>query len=184
MKWILGGLGAVVAILLIIVSGMYIAGGGTYEYTQSTTINMPAKQVFENITDPTLQKGWMSGVKEITPLTEGETRVGSKSKIVIDQNGTTMELTDEVIELKKNRLLVVQLSGQPFTMTNRFELTPVQKQTTLKQTLQCKFNGSARFAAPFMGEAIKAKMNEDLTRLRTVLEQKRETERLMKSRNR
>ena len=120
----------------------------------------------------------MSGVKEVTPLTDGESEVGAKSKIVIEENGRTIELTDEVLEHTPGKLLVVRLDGDSFCLTNRFELSGKNKQTTLKQTLTGNFKGTARFTAPFAGAAIQQKMAADLAALQTSLEQQVDIERL------
>ena len=181
MKWVLWGVATLCAIVVVIAGSWFIIGGRTLEHERTVVINAPAKQVFASLTDPALQRRWMSGIKEVVPLTEGGTKVGARSRIVVEENGRTMEMTDEVLEFTPDQLLVVRIEGEVFTVTNRFELTAQKQTTTLKQSLSVGFHGSARFAAPFVGSSIKQKMDADLDTLQRAMEQQRETERLLRT---
>ena len=121
--------------LVTCVAVVWLLGGRTLTKTARISIDAPAEQVFSYLTTPELIKEWIEGVTEMTPLTEGGHRVGAKSKVVVDSNGTGFEMTGEVVRSEPAKLLEVRLTSSMFDVTNTYELKTAGNQTHVQQTM-------------------------------------------------
>lgn len=120
LKYILGIL--VLLILAFFTLGMF---NPELTYESRTQVNAPVEHAFAVFQDPDRMDEWLEGLKRIEMISEGGVKVGSKSLLVFEENGETMELTEVVTAFKENELYAFTLDAD--VMTANVEIRFVAK---------------------------------------------------------
>lgn len=167
---------AVAAVLALAAGGMWITGGGDgrWQHHTSISISRPASEVFPWLVEPDRLMQWLGGLREITPLTEGDPRVGARSRDVVESHGERFDLETTITEFDPPRLLSVRVEGEAFTMAGRYELERRNGATELTYTIDTQFDGFffALFE-PVIGVSAERKIDADLARLKAAVESTR-----------
>ena len=144
LKWILGGLVGILLLLFIVLYFLSDGMSGIVENRTEIEIEKPANQVFTWISESEKLKQWMHGLKEDIPINGDSLRVGSKSKIIVEDEQGRFEMIVEITQLKMNELLAVHITSEGFEVNAVYKLSESGDVTTLN------YEGRAHFKSLFL----------------------------------
>jgi len=178
MKWLARILLALVALLLLGVLGLFLAGKreGASFHQGSVEIARPPEQVWRYLTDPVLARKWRSGILEVTPLTEGGTRVGARERVLVSVGeGETMVVEDEITRLEAPHRLELTLKSGPgsdvsFVEQVAYTLEEQGGGTKLTFTGRTEFSGVAALLEPIITPAAEGSLEKELQALKATVE--------------
>ena len=75
-------------------------------------INKPREEVWKKFTDSSKMGEWLIGFKSIETVSGEPNAVGSKYKIIIEDNGTEYEAIETVKEIVENEKFAFELDGE------------------------------------------------------------------------
>jgi uncharacterized protein YndB with AHSA1/START domain len=135
-------------------------------------IAAPAEAVFPWLLEPERVGRWVGGTIECRALTDAPPGDGARMRHVVEQGGRRVEIDAEVeSSTPPKRLVVLQKSPGLFDMTMTHDLTEVGDETLLAVTLSAELRSRmARLAAPLIARQVKSKLEEDLVRLKQMVE--------------
>ncbi len=161
---------AALCLLLIAAGALFLAGGKQFSVVAETRIDASPDQVFWRLTDPEQAKKWIDGLVEVAPLTEGGHAVGARAKLTIEQGNSSFQLEDEVLQSVENQSLVVRMSGNLFETISVLQLTPDRDSTVVRHLAYHSPRSFFRLTAPFAQKQVQQKMQDDLGRLKLLVE--------------
>jgi carbon monoxide dehydrogenase subunit G len=165
-KWIITAALALTGTLIL----LWILGGRMAEYRAQAGIAATPAQIYPYLVEPDRLKQWLGGLVESTPLTEGGTRVGARSREIVEENGRRFELESLVLDVRTNELLVVEISGSMGLMRSEYRLTGEGARTRVHHIMNARYKGFIRLLAPFIKGMVQRKIEGDLERLRQAVE--------------
>jgi uncharacterized protein YndB with AHSA1/START domain len=179
MKWILwigGGLigVAVLACIVLLALGQRANAGRT---SASADINAPPAQVWQWLDDPGKLKQWISWMVEVrTPNGQPASGVGARRILVMkDENngGTLMEIAGVYTKYQPPTEMDLAMSTPgAFEGTETYKLTDLGSgRTHLEISGQYRYTvWMAQLFEPLITPAAQKKMNDDMARLKTLVE--------------
>jgi len=177
-KWVWRILGAMVALVVLGVAGLWLYGLRPSHGKNSANIeiNRPAAQVWRYITIDELTKKWVSGLEEIRHTTPGISGAGEKLYLVESYEGERfpMEMTIERVAEPRELTFVLVSVGAPsnsFTERGGYLLEERNGKTRVTLAAQTDYHGFlARLFEPFITPAADEKLRGDLARLKSLVE--------------
>jgi len=180
MKWVLWILGGLIALCVLAIGGLWLAGmrPGHGHVVAEIVIERPAPQVFLWLTDDERVKKWIGGLTEIRQVSApaGGSEVGKKFKLVEYYNGQRADMEMEITKYEKDRaisILVVSV-GDPnngFSETGDYTLTEENGKTRLRFVVQTQYTGFVlRLLEPLITPKAKEKLEEDFRRMKELAE--------------
>lgn len=135
-------------------------------------IDRPLDQVAAFAGDPSNAPRWYTNIKSVESLTEPPVSVGSKLDFVADFLGRRLAYTYEIVEFVPNERLVMSTLAGPFPMETTYTWQALDAGRT-RMTLRNRGepSGFSRVMAPVMGLAVRRANQQDLRRLKRVLEE-------------
>jgi len=178
MKWLARILLALVALLLLGVLGLFLAGKreGAGFHQATVEIARPPEQVWRYLTEPALNQKWRSGILEVTPLTEGGLRVGARERVLVSVGeGETMVVEDEITRVEAPHRLELTLKSGPgsdvsFVEQVAYTLEEQGGGTKLTFTGRSEFSGVAALFEPIITPAALANLEKELQALKATVE--------------
>ncbi len=180
MKWIVRILGGLVALLVLCVAGLWVAGmrPGHGHVVAEIEIDRPAPQVFRWLAEDERVKKWVGGLTEVrlvsAPAGGGE--VGKKFHMVEYYNAQRVDMEMEVTKFEKDRALSLLISsvGDPnnaFTETGDYMLSEQNGKTRLRFEVQTKYSGFVLgLLEPLITPKAQEKLQEDFHRMKELAE--------------
>lgn len=109
LKWI-----AIIIALLAV--AFFAVGFMTPElsYENTVKINAPVEKSFSLFMDETTMNEWMPTLKSIENVSGAPQEVGSKWKLIFDQDGEIIELLEVVIAFEPNQRFAFDMDAEPF----------------------------------------------------------------------
>jgi len=165
---------AIAALLVLATGGLFLAGmrSSAGHNEASVEIARPTAQVFPYFSDLQLMKTWV-GWKEVSLLSEGELKVGSKFRVITGTDEYRVDLAGEVIELQPNqRLVLVLQSNDPsfqFTERAEFEVAGGDR-TRASMKTKAQYGGFWRLMEPLVTQAAQKRLDDDVFRLKALAE--------------
>ncbi|PKQ62232.1 hypothetical protein BZG02_13010 [Labilibaculum filiforme] len=101
------------------------------EYQLETEINRPVSEVFQLFNDRDLLSEWLTEVKSFETITETENKIGSKYKMMIDNDGKIVELIETLTAYKENEMIEMDFVANWMHKSNRFTFEKSDKGTRL-----------------------------------------------------
>jgi uncharacterized protein YndB with AHSA1/START domain len=180
MKWVARILAGLVAIVVLAVLTLLIAGKRPNHghMVREVTINSTATQVFRWITTDELLKKWIGGLVELRPEsspTDGS-EVGRKFRISEAYKDERVDMEMEVVRFERDRDLLVRVASAEdlnngFVETAEYRLTEADGKTRIRIEAQTDYYGYIpRLFEPLITRGAKKKLREDLNRLKTLVE--------------
>lgn len=123
-------------IALIFFATGLIVDETTYEV--STTVNKPVEEVFAAFNDHTILQEWIPSVKSFKAIEEKEGKVGSRYKLIVDDNGKDFEMTETVTAFEVNKNVTLEFDAQGMYKTDAFTFASDGDNTTITNRSICK----------------------------------------------
>ncbi|MEZ5344832.1 MAG: SRPBCC family protein [Pyrinomonadaceae bacterium] len=108
-KVLIGLVVAVVLLLAIFFAPAFLVPVVTNE--TRVTINKPREEVWKKFMDSSQMGKWLVGFKSIETISGEPDKVGSKHKIVLEENGQRFEATETVKEVVENEKFAFELAA-------------------------------------------------------------------------
>jgi len=135
-----------------------------------TLIDKPVKDVFAFITNPTNMSKWNSAVVSMEQITPGAVGMGSKFKTVGEMLGRRIEGEMQVIAFEPDSKYGFQMNAGPVQVNVTLGFKTVGTGTKLSLNAQGNPGGLFKLAEGVMQGRVKSMMEENLARLKSVLE--------------
>ena len=180
MKWVARALAGLVAVVVLGVLALLIAGKrhNHGRIAREVTIDRPATQVFRWITSEELLKKWIGGLAELrqeSPSPDGS-EVGRKFHIVEIYKGERTGMEMEVMKFARDKELVIRVASagdlnNGFVETAEYRLTEADGKTRFRIEARTDYYGYAsRLFEPLITRGARKKLKGDLNRLKTLVE--------------
>jgi len=135
-----------------------------------TLIDKPVKDVFAFITNPANMSKWNSAVVSMEQITPGAVSMGTKFKTVGEMLGRRIEGEMEVIAFEPDSKYGFQMNAGPVQVNVTLGFKTVGTGTKLSLNAQGNPGGLFKLAEGVMQGRVKSMMEENLARLKSVLE--------------
>jgi len=135
-----------------------------------TLIDKPVHDVFAFITNPQNMSKWNSAVVSMEQLTPGAVGVGTKFKNVGEMMGRRIEGEMQVTEFEPDAKYGFQMNAGPMQINMVMTFKTVGTGTKLGLNAQGNPAGFFKLAEGVMSGRVKTMMEENLERLKSVLE--------------
>ncbi len=103
-------------------------------YTAEVTVNKPVAEAFRKFNDPGTLSRWIPEMKSLEILEIKPGMVGTKMKMIIENNGKRMELFEEVTAYEENKLIGLSFNSGMMQKEDRVEFIGSGETTTIKGT--------------------------------------------------
>jgi len=133
-------------------------------------IDKPAEEVFTFITNPANMSKWNSAVVSLEQITPGEVGMGTKFKSVGEMMGRRIEGEMQVVAFEPNSKYGFQMNAGHVQINVTLTFKTVGTGTKLSLNAQGNPGGLFKLAEPVMQGRIKSMMEDNLARLKAVLE--------------
>jgi len=135
-----------------------------------TLIDKPIKDVFAFVSNPNNMSKWNSAVVSLEQITPGDVSVGTKFKSVGELMGRKIEGEMQVTSIEPDTKCGFQVNAGPMQINLTLTLKTVGTGTKLSLNAQGNPAGFFKLAEPVMQGRVKGMMEENLERLKAVLE--------------
>ena len=129
----------ILGIITALILAFFLTGLVVQEvvYTNEVTVNKPVKEVFSDFQNVELMKQWMPEVKSIETLEEKPNKVGSTYKVVVENQGKLVTMTEEVLAFEENERLTFYFDAENMLKTDDYVFTSEGNTTKIVQTTTC-----------------------------------------------
>ncbi len=90
------------------------------EYDTQTSINLPLSETFTLFNDTEKIKEWIPEIQSITPIKETSGIVGSQYKMVIQNEGTAIEMLETVSYYQVDKKVVLEFDADMMSKTDQY----------------------------------------------------------------
>jgi len=104
------GIFLIVVLVAFLLVGIFAP---TFTYESRVVVNAPVEQSWAVFSDPSRMGEWLVGFKSIETVSGQPDSVGSKYKMVFEENGRLMKMTETVTAIKPNELFAFTLDARP-----------------------------------------------------------------------
>jgi carbon monoxide dehydrogenase subunit G len=136
----------------------------------STLVDRPIEDVFAFLSNPLNTPKWQTMVKSIEQVVPGAVGIGAKFNAHAEVMGHTMEGLMEVTTYEPPTRFGFTNKAGPMEMAVAFALKPVGTGTKITLNIQGNPGGIFKLAEGPMTHQIKAQMEANLAKLKSVLE--------------
>jgi carbon monoxide dehydrogenase subunit G len=136
----------------------------------STLVDRPMKDVFAFVSDLNNMSKWNSAVVSLQQITPGAVNVGTKFKSVGEMMGRRLEGEVVVTTYEPDTKTGFQMQAGPVQMNITISFKPVGTGTKISLNAQGNPAGVFKLAEGVMAGRVKSMMEENLVRLKSVLE--------------
>ena len=133
-------------------------------------IDKPVQEVFTFITNPATMSKWNAAVVSLEQITPGAVGVGTKFKSVGEMLGRRIEGEMQVVAFEPNTKYGFQMQAGPMQVNVTLTFKTVGTGTKLSLNAQGNPGGLFKLAEGVMAGRVKSMMEENLARLKSVLE--------------
>ena len=135
-----------------------------------TLIDKPMKDVFAFVANPNNMSKWNSAIVSLEQITPGAVGVGSKFKSVGEMMGRRIEGEMQVIAYEPDTKCGFQVNAGPMQMNMNLTFKTVGTGTKISLNAQGNPAGFFKLAEGMLAGRVKSMMEENLVRLKSVLE--------------
>jgi carbon monoxide dehydrogenase subunit G len=133
-------------------------------------IDRPVKDVFAFVVNPDNMPKWNSAVVSLQQITPGKIDVGTKFKNVGEALGRRIEGEMQVVAFEPDSKYGFQMNAGPMQVNVLLSFKTVGTGTKLNLNAQGNPAGFFKLAEGVLAGRVKSMMEENLTRLKSVLE--------------
>ena len=142
----------------------------TVDVLVETTIARTPEVVSAFAGDPTNATQWYANIRSVTWRTPPPVAVGSRMEFEAHFLGRRLVYTYEIAELVAGERLVMRTADGPFPMETTYTWEPSGSGTRMTLHNRGEPSGFGRMAAPMMERFMRRATNQDLARLKHLLE--------------
>jgi len=135
-----------------------------------TLIDKPVQDVFAFVTNSNNMSKWNSAVVSLQQITPGDVGVGTKFKSIGEMMGRRIEGEMQVTAYEPEAKCGFQVNAGPMQVNMTMSFRTVGTGTKISLNAQGNPAGVFKLAEPMMAGRVKAMMEENLARLKSVLE--------------
>jgi len=135
-----------------------------------TLIDKPVKDVFAFVTNPANMSKWNSAVVSMEQITPGAVGVGTTFKNVGEMMGRRIEGEMQVVAFEPDTKYGFQMNAGPVQVNVTLNFKTVGTGTKLSLNAQGNPGGLFKLAEPVMQGRVKSMMEDNLARLKSVME--------------
>lgn len=136
----------------------------------STLIDRPVSDVFAFVSNLNNMSKWNSAVVSLEQVTPGDIGVGTKFKSVGEMMGRRIEGEVQVTSYEPDHKTGFQMNAGPMQMNINISFKPVGTGTKVSLNAQGNPTGVFKLAEGMLQGRVKSMMEENLARLKSVLE--------------
>ena len=136
----------------------------------NTLIDHPVKNVFAFVSDLNNMSKWNSAVVSLQQITPGPIGVGTKFKSIGEMMGRRIEGEVQVTSYEPDSKTGFQMNAGPMQLNVVFSFRPVGTGTKVGLSAQGNPAGVFKLAEGILQGRVKSLMEENLARLKSVLE--------------
>lgn len=138
----------------------------------TATIEVAARpsDLFPWLVEPDLLARWIRGFVSSEAMTDPPTRVGSRSRDVIQDGGRRMVIETEILELVPDHLLRVHIRFDGGESHDQYALEPVNSGIRLTYTSETRLKGPYRLLSLIVARQLRERAERDLAALRNAVE--------------
>lgn len=129
-------LGIVTALVVVFFSTGLIIKETTYQV--KIEIDKPLNTVFSVFNNQELMKEWLTDVKSITPVNVKPGIVGSEYKMVVENQGKEMEMSEKVMAFIPNKKVTLFFDADDMLKTDEYNFSFSDGKTTIIKDVICK----------------------------------------------
>jgi uncharacterized membrane protein len=107
-------------------------------YTAEITVNKPVAETFRKYNDPGTLSKWIPEMKSLEILEIKPGMVGTKMKMIIENEGQTMELYEEVTHYEENKVIGLSFDAGMMHKSDLVKFSAEGETTTISGTYTCK----------------------------------------------
>jgi len=133
-------------------------------------VDKPIKDVFAFVANPNNMSKWNSAIVSLQQITPGEVGVGTKFKSVGEMMGRRIEGEMQIIAYEPDTKCSFQVNAGPMQVNMNLTFKTVGTGTKISLNAQGNPAGIFKIAEGMMAGRVKAMMEENLERLKSVLE--------------
>ena len=135
-----------------------------------TLIDRPVNDVFDFISNPMNLPKWQSMVAKVEAASTGPVGVGSKFKIQSEMMGRKMEGVMEITDYVPSEKFGFKTVAGPVQVQAVVTFKAAGTGTRLSLSAQGEPGGMFKLAEPMLAKQVKSQMEDNLKRLKSVLE--------------
>jgi uncharacterized protein YndB with AHSA1/START domain len=177
MKWVRRILAALVALPLLAVVGLLLAGqrDGAGRNTERLAIARPPAEVYRHLVSPDLLQKW-TGLAEVEVLGATKVETGSRLRLVSEARGQRTSMEAQVMAAERGKLLALSVRTTPgapvgFSQRVEYRLEERSGDTRLSVTSDTRYEAAvARLLEPLITRAVQKQLEATLERLRSQVE--------------
>lgn len=129
----------ILGIITVLILAFFLTGLVVQEvvYTTEVEVNKPIDKVFADFQNVELMQQWMPEVKSIETIEEKPNKIGSTYKIVVENQGKLVTMTEKILEYKKNEQITFHFDAENMLKTDDYVFTSQGDTTKILQTSTC-----------------------------------------------
>jgi uncharacterized protein YndB with AHSA1/START domain len=136
----------------------------------SIVINRPVEEVFAYLTDTTNWSRWNEAVGNVVQTPPGAMGLGTTLRGASEVMGRTMQWSGQILEYEPNNKVVQKMHVGPAEIQASWIFQPVEGGTRLTMRSEGETGGPFSIAGPLIDRLVKKQLEENLARLKAVLE--------------
>ena len=137
----------------------------------SIVINRPVEEVFAYLTDVTNWSRWNEAVGNVVQTPPGPMGLGTTLRGAGEVMGRIMQYSGEILEYDPNKKVVQKMRVGPADIQASWLFEPVEGGTRLTLRSEADTSGPFKVAGPLIDRMVKKQLEENLARLKAVLEE-------------
>lgn len=107
-------------------------------YTAQVSVNKPIKDVFKTFSNQENIKSWIPEVKSLDVVNENFGKTGSVYKIVIDNQGQEITMTEKILAYVPNEKITIFFDAENMLKTDDYIFTDKNGTTTITLQSSCQ----------------------------------------------
>lgn len=111
-------LGIIIAITLVFfATGLIVK---EVQYTTEVEVNKSVEEVFKKFQDIEFRKKWLPEIKLIEPINETPQKIGSTYKMIIENQGQEMQMTEKIKAYEQDKKITYQFTSNEMLKTDDY----------------------------------------------------------------
>ena len=156
---------------------LLLIGSQRFVYQAEISISAPVEAIFPFLHQPSKIPLWQNGVQELKPIENDFNRPDHRAHLILaldendGKNGNNHSIPIVIKDIFPSTRLITDSETSIFKSQTIWELKKLDDHSVVRQEVVCFYSGVGRFLAPFMTSEAERQLQEDLWKLREVVEQ-------------